>query len=114
MKTILLIEDNNDTRENTCEPLELEGYKIILALNGKIGLALAREYLPDLVLCDIMMLGANGYEVLNELQANVNTRLIPFIFLQPVQKKRKQTQGWKWVLAALFVSLLTPRSFLRR
>jgi len=58
MKTILLIEDNNDIRENTCELLELEGYKVILAL--------AREYLPDLVLCDIMMPEANGYEVLNE------------------------------------------------
>lgn len=37
MKTILLIEDNNDIRENTCELLEMEGYKVILALNGKSG-----------------------------------------------------------------------------
>ncbi|MFA6245868.1 MAG: response regulator [Mucilaginibacter sp.] len=93
MKTILLIEDNNDIRENTCELLELEGYKVILALNGKSGLALAREYLPDLVLCDIMMPEANGYEVLNELQANVSTRFIPFIFLTASAEKKEVNVG---------------------
>ncbi|GAB2981440.1 hypothetical protein GCM10027049_16840 [Mucilaginibacter puniceus] len=81
MKTILLIEDNNDIRENTCELLELEGYRVILALNGKSGLILAQEHLPDVIVCDIMMPEANGYEVFKSLQDDVATSAIPFIFL---------------------------------
>lgn len=93
MKTILLIEDNNDIRENTCELLELEGYKVILALNGKTGLILATEHLPDLILCDIMMPEANGYEVFNGLQANPATRSIPFIFLTASAEKKEVAAG---------------------
>ncbi|MCQ6958761.1 response regulator [Mucilaginibacter aquariorum] len=93
MKTILLIEDNNDIRENTCELLELEGYKVILALNGKTGLILATEHLPDLILCDIMMPEANGYEVFNSLQANEATRSIPFIFLTASAEKKDVEAG---------------------
>ncbi|MBB5396829.1 response regulator transcription factor [Mucilaginibacter sp. AK015] len=93
MKTILLIEDNNDIRENTCELLELEGYKVILALNGKTGLILATEHSPDLILCDIMMPEANGYEVLSGLQANEATRAIPFIFLTASAEKKEVAAG---------------------
>lgn len=93
MKTILLIEDNNDIRENTCELLELEGYKVILALNGKTGLILAAEHLPDLILCDIMMPEANGYEVFKGLQANPATRIIPFIFLTASVERKEVAAG---------------------
>ncbi|MCQ6959293.1 response regulator transcription factor [Mucilaginibacter aquariorum] len=81
MKTILLIEDNDDIRENTCELLELEGYQVILATNGRSGLILAQEHHPDLILCDIMMPEANGYEVIKELKDDPQTAKIPFIFL---------------------------------
>jgi len=57
MKTILLIEDNIDIRENTTELLELKGFQVIAAPNGKIGLALAKENKPDIILCDILMPG---------------------------------------------------------
>jgi len=93
MKTILLIEDNDDIRENTCELLELEGHKVILALNGKSGLILATEHLPDLVLCDIMMPEADGYEVFNALKANAATRHIPFIFLTASAEKKDVAAG---------------------
>lgn len=93
MKTILLIEDNNDIRENTCELLELEGYKVILALNGKSGLTLAMEHLPDLVLCDIMMPEADGYEVFKRLHADISTRSIPFIFLTASAEKKEMAAG---------------------
>lgn len=93
MKTILLIEDNNDIRENTCELLELEGYRVVLALNGKSGLILAREHRPDVVVCDIMMPETNGYEVLEGLQSDPATRVIPFIFLTASAENKEMAAG---------------------
>jgi CheY-like chemotaxis protein len=54
-KTILLIEDNQDVRENTAEILELANYKVLQAENGKIGVEIAQKTKPDLIICDIMM-----------------------------------------------------------
>ncbi|WP_295711466.1 response regulator [Mucilaginibacter sp.] len=81
MKKILLIEDNDDIRENTCELLELEGYEVVAATDGRAGMLLAQECLPDIILCDIMMPQADGYEVFRELKAIPSTAAIPFIFL---------------------------------
>ncbi len=81
MKTVLVIEDNKEIRENTCELLELKGYDVISAVNGKIGLALAKEKLPDIVLCDIMMPEINGYEVFASLKEDAETANIPFVFV---------------------------------
>jgi CheY-like chemotaxis protein len=92
MKTILIIEDNDDIRENTCELLELEGYNVLFADNGKTGLALAKENKPDVILCDIMMPEADGYEVFNSLKDDPNTSTIPFVFLTAsVEKKAVET-----------------------
>lgn len=88
MKTVLLIEDNLDIRENTCELLELSGYKVIFAADGKTGLALAKENKPDIILCDIVMPQANGYEVFTELKNDSGTANIPFIFLTASVEKK--------------------------
>ena len=53
METILLIEDNKNILENLGEYLEMEGYEILMANNGKKGMELAREFLPDLIVCDV-------------------------------------------------------------
>ena len=60
MKTVLLIEDSTDIRENVCEMLWLAGYEAIFAVDGTAGLALAIEKRPDIILCDIMMPEMNG------------------------------------------------------
>ena len=51
METILLIEDNNSILENLTEYLELESYKILVADNGKKGVELTMEFIPDLIIC---------------------------------------------------------------
>ena len=79
-KTILLIEDNSDILENLTEYLEMEGYKIIIANNGKRGIELASEFLPDLIICDVLMPGMDGHEVLHLLLGTAKTFQIPFIF----------------------------------
>lgn len=81
MKKILLIEDNEDIRENTSEILELSNYKVITAENGKIGVEKAIEHVPDLIICDIMMPELDGYGVLHAIQKNEAIKNIPFIFL---------------------------------
>ena len=81
MKKILVIEDNKDVRENIAEILELSGYKVEQAINGKEGATKAKYLLPDLIVCDIMMPELDGYGVLNLLSSESITSSIPFIFL---------------------------------
>ncbi len=81
MKKLLLIEDNNEIRENTAEILELDDYQVITAENGKIGVDKAISEIPDLIICDIMMPVLDGYGVLHLLSRNPKTAEIPFIFL---------------------------------
>ena len=81
MKKILLIEDNDDIRNNTAEILELSNYKVIVAENGKIGVEKAIEHKPDLIICDIMMPVLDGYGVLHAIHKNDAIKNTPFIFL---------------------------------
>ncbi len=78
---IQIIEDNDDIRESIIEILELANYEVINADNGKTGIELATQHLPDLILCDIMMPELDGYGVLYLLSKNPQTASIPFIFL---------------------------------
>lgn len=81
MKHLLLIEDNAEIRENTAEILELAGYHVRTAENGKAGVELALEKVPDLIICDIMMPVLDGYGVLHLINKNDSLKGIPFIFL---------------------------------
>jgi DNA-binding response OmpR family regulator len=81
MKKILLIEDNKTIRENIQEILELAGYEVFEAANGKSGVELALKNIPDIVLCDVMMPEMDGYGVLYMLRKNLETSTVPFIFL---------------------------------
>ena len=60
MKKVLIIEDNDEVRENLAEILELSGYNVITAPDGKPGVELAIKEIPDLIICDIMMPGLDG------------------------------------------------------
>jgi len=81
MKKILLIEDNDDVRENTAEILELSNYEVIVAENGKVGVEKALSHLPDLIICDIMMPELDGFGVLHAIQKHAPLKNTPFIFL---------------------------------
>src|SRR5215203_2910605 len=80
-KTILVIDDNTDIRENTSEILELAEYKTFTAENGKQGVEIAVKEKPAVIVCDIMMPELDGYGVLHLLRKNQETQNIPFIFL---------------------------------
>ncbi|MBS4043361.1 MAG: response regulator [Chitinophagaceae bacterium] len=93
MTTILLIEDSDDIRENTAEILELAGYSVHTAANGKIGVELAQVHHPDLIICDIMMPVLDGYGVLHLINKNADLSGIPFIFLTAKSERSDFRKG---------------------
>lgn len=81
MKKILLIEDEDRLRVNTAEILEISGFQVSTATNGKEGIEQALQTKPDLVVCDIMMPVLDGFGVLQAFNNNDVLAGIPFIFL---------------------------------
>ncbi|MCU0537089.1 MAG: response regulator [Hydrococcus sp. Prado102] len=81
MTRILVIEDETESREIFLDNIEEEGFDAIGAENGAVGIEKAKQHLPDLIICDILMPGLDGYGVLNALRQNPPTALTPFIFL---------------------------------
>ena len=81
MKKLLLIDDDSTFLNILAEFLRLEAFEIIEANNGSLGWQLAKERLPDAIICDIDMPQMNGYQVLRQLRTHLATKNIPFIFL---------------------------------
>ena len=93
LKHILVIEDNWEVREILEEVLDLSGYKVTTAEDGSIGVKMAIETPPDLILCDIMMPKLDGYGVLNILSKKPATSKIPFVFLTAKNEKEDFRRG---------------------
>jgi CRP/FNR family cyclic AMP-dependent transcriptional regulator len=93
MKKILVIEDNDEVRENIAEILELSNYNVITAANGKTGAETALKEMPDVIICDIMMPVLDGYGVLHLLNQHTETFGIPFIFLTAKSEKSDLRKG---------------------
>ncbi|MGF1538674.1 MAG: response regulator, partial [Elainellaceae cyanobacterium] len=81
MKTVLVIEDEAQTRNIFLKCLQLEGFEACGASSGSEGMAIAHSHQPDLVVCDIMMPDIDGYAVLSTLRRSQRTAAIPLIFL---------------------------------
>jgi CheY-like chemotaxis protein len=95
-------EDNLDAAETLAEILELDGYRVQLASDGKTGISLAQEVKPDVVLCDIGLPDLSGYEVARALRANDAlraTRLIAVTgYTQPEDRRRAKEAGFDFHL----------------
>lgn len=81
MSKILIIEDQEEIRENLTELLELSDFTVITAVNGKNGIETIYEEVPDIILCDVSMPIMNGYEVLKRVRSNSKTDDTPFVFI---------------------------------
>jgi DNA-binding response OmpR family regulator len=81
MKKILFIEDESALQKTFGEILSQEGYKMISALDGEIGLRLAKSQRPDLILLDLILPKVHGLEVLRKLKEGLATKDIPIIVL---------------------------------
>ena len=81
MKKILVIEDDKYFRENAKIALKRRGYEVFTSRNGSEGFDLAKEILPDLILCDIMMPEHDGYWVIEQVRNDYDLTNTPFIFM---------------------------------
>lgn len=93
MTNILIIEDDEQTRENLQTILTMEGYRASAAENGRVGLEALREQRPDLILCDVMMPELDGLGVLRAVRGDPATAAIPFIFLTARGERKDQRLG---------------------
>ncbi len=93
MAKIVVIEDEESILTNILETLALEGYEVQGAANGRTGVDLVRQFRPDLVLCDIMMPGLDGYGVLMEVRSDPATTTTPFIFLTAKTDRASMRRG---------------------
>jgi CheY-like chemotaxis protein len=81
MARILVVDDERQILRNILEVLEFEGFDAVGADNGRVGIDMARQISPDLILCDIMMPEADGFEVIQTLRADPQTRDIPIVMM---------------------------------
>jgi len=81
MKKILFIEDESALQKTFKEILKQEGYEMTSALDGEVGLRLAKTQKPDLILLDLILPRVHGFDVLKKLKEDKETRDIPIIVL---------------------------------
>ncbi len=93
MYALLVIEDDDDIRDNICDVLELSKYHVMSASNGREGLEIARQQTPDLILSDVQMPEMDGYDVLAAIRQDPKLTVVPFIFLTSLADRQDLRQG---------------------
>ncbi len=93
MRKILIIEDEKSLRNDIAEILRFEGYEVTTAENGLVGIRKIQEFIPDLILCDVMMPEMDGFEVLTKVRENNTTQLTPFIFVTAMAERENNRYG---------------------
>ncbi len=103
MKRILLVEDSTTQAFFTTRVLERNGYEVIVATNGTEGIEYARQMSPDLVIMDVVMPGANGFQATRAITSGLKTRHIPVVMLS----SKDQTADKVWALRQGAMNYLT-------
>ncbi len=94
MTKILVIDDDEAINELVKVNLEISGFKVISALDGNKGFALAKQELPDLIVLDVMMPEVDGYTVAKRIRENDTTKDIPIIMLTALNMLQNKVQGF--------------------
>ena len=81
MATLLLVEDNEMNRDMLSRRLEKKGYTVLLAVDGREGVASALQHKPDLILMDMSLPEVDGWEATKQIKSNPETQHIPLIAL---------------------------------
>lgn len=91
---VLVIDDNRDIQRLVGELLGAE-YNIITASNGKNGVRMAARYVPDLIVCDVMMPVMDGLECCRHIKNEVSTSHIPVLMLTACSMDEQRVQGYE-------------------
>jgi DNA-binding response OmpR family regulator len=92
--TILIIDDTPTNLGVMVGHLETQGYRVLIAQDGEEGLQRAELTHPDVILLDVMMPGASGFEVCRKLKSRSSTRDIPVIFMTSLTETRDKVAGF--------------------
>jgi two-component system, sensor histidine kinase and response regulator len=95
MTKILVIDDEKVLLEELCDNLMFAGFDVLSTFDSMLGVQLAQQHLPDLILCDVMMPKLDGYGVLLELRSHPQTATIPFIFLTAKASREDLRKGMR-------------------
>ena len=91
---VLVVEDNYDMRKFIQHILNTE-YNVITADNGMDGLCKAKNFIPDIIISDVMMPGKDGFELCSQLKENVSTNHIPIILLTACSLDEQKSIGFE-------------------
>lgn len=93
---VLIIDDDPEFVEATSNLLDAQGYKVVSAPNGKVGIAKAKEECPDIILLDVMMTrDTEGFEVARELHMDPKLKNVPIIIISGIKKEMKLPFGFE-------------------
>ena len=95
MTRVLIIEDEAPIRENIIETLELNNFDVFSADGGETGIEILRNQQVDIVVCDIMMHGIDGFEVLRTVREDLSMTDLPFIFLTALADKQVHERAYQ-------------------
>jgi DNA-binding response OmpR family regulator len=93
MARVLVVEDNHDLASGIEYNLKLEGYDVRVAGDGREAIAAARDWLPDLVLLDLMLPVMDGYQVLQTMRADGNR--VPVVILTAKGEEADKVRGFR-------------------
>lgn len=92
-KRILIVDDEPDLVETLRFPLEMEGYQVLVADNGEMGLNLARKERPDLIILDLMLPKLDGYKVCRLLKFDERFKKIPVLMVTAKTQEKDRLLG---------------------
>jgi DNA-binding response OmpR family regulator len=95
MATALIVEDDPDQARLVARILRMRDFESIIAEDGKTGLRLARLYLPDVLLLDLMLPDINGFDVCRQLRLDRTTMLIPVLMLTALKDMQHRVHGFR-------------------
>lgn len=108
--TILVVDDVRIIRRLVRVNLELEGYSVIEAENGKDALDKVKEIKPNLILLDVIMPYLDGFQVLQRLRANAETRDVPVVMLTSCSEEIDQIKGWELGISDYVIKPFNPNA----
>ncbi|HIE02145.1 MAG TPA: response regulator [Thiotrichaceae bacterium] len=93
--TLLIVDDNPTNLGVLTDYLEEQGFEILSAEDGYVGLEIAQFAQPDMILLDVMMPGIDGFETCRRLKADEKTQDIPVIFMTALESTKDKVNGFK-------------------